>query len=80
MARGPERVRTVELSSKAAVSAPVTTRQIVDFDGGPAPGRATAPPVKFFQHISGYISSPTGDRGERPGPGDLWGARSLPGL
>jgi hypothetical protein len=30
----------VASASKAAVSAPVTTRQIVAFDGGPVPGRA----------------------------------------
>ncbi len=38
-------------ASKAAASAPVTTRQIVAFDGGPAPGR-TAPHRRYKSSIT----------------------------
>ena len=30
----------------------------------------THTPVQLFQHASGHVGGPTGDRGERPGPGD----------
>ena len=54
-------------ASNAAVSAPVTTRQIVDFDGGPARGRPAGPPLPIFQNAGAEHTRP--NRGSRGATG-----------
>jgi len=69
------RVRSISqapvTASRAAASVPVTTRQIVAFDGGPATGRVA--PHRRYRSSStsaGTSAAHPAIRGERPVPGD----------